>query len=314
MQKVKAWIAAARLRTLPLSVSGIIVGASLGNYFCYPQGLTVFSGSRCLTPPFYETPIFWLAILATVGFQVLSNYANDYGDGVKGTDANREGERRMVASGLITPKQMKHGMIITAVLTLFIATLLIFAAFGNEHFILAFVFFNLAIAAIVAAIKYTVGKKAYGYSGFGDVVVFLFFGLISVLGTYFMYVKSIDWQILLPASAIGLFSVAVLNLNNMRDIDNDAKVGKNTLVVKLGRNKAKQYHYFLLALGMLAAILFTVINYNSPYQFIYVIAFIPLFLNGIYVYKNKEPRLLDSQLKVVALSTFVFAILFAFFN
>ncbi len=312
MQKAKAWISAARLRTLPLSISGIIVGASLGNEAFISNQITRTSLAGSNLSPFYETPIFWLAILATVGFQVLSNYANDYGDGIKGTDDHREGEKRMVASGLITPKQMKRGMIITAVLTLFIASLLIFTAFGNEHFVLALIFFNLAIAAIIAAIKYTVGKKAYGYSGFGDIVVFLFFGLISVLGSYFLYVKSLDWELLLPAAAIGFFSVAVLNLNNMRDIENDAKVGKNTLVVTLGITKSKKYHYLLLIAGISCAAVFTLFNYHSPSQFLYVIAFIPLLLNGIKVYKNKEPRLLDSQLKIVALSTFAFAILLAF--
>lgn len=314
MQKVKAWISAARLRTLPLSISGVIVGVSLGNEYLVPSGLSGFVETSSFRQPFYETPIFWLAILTTVGFQVLSNFANDYGDGVKGTDANREGEKRMVASGLISPKQMKRGMIITAVITLFIASLLVFVAFGNEHFVLAVLFFNLAIAAIIAAIKYTVGDRAYGYSGFGDIVVFLFFGLISVLGSYFLYVKNLEWDLLLPAAAIGLFSVAVLNLNNMRDIENDAKVGKNTLVVKLGRAKAKQYHYILLGFGMLSAIVFTLINYTHWSQLIYTIAFIPLLLNMITVFKNKEPRLLDSQLKIVALSTFAFALLFAFFN
>lgn len=314
MQKVKAWISAARLRTLPLSISGVIVGVSLGNEYLVPGGLSGFVETSSFRQPFYETPIFWLAILTTVGFQVLSNFANDYGDGVKGTDANREGEKRMVASGLISPKQMKRGMIITAVITLFIASLLVFVAFGNEHFVLAVLFFNLAIAAIIAAIKYTVGDRAYGYSGFGDIVVFLFFGLISVLGSYFLYVKNLEWDLLLPAAAIGLFSVAVLNLNNMRDIENDAKVGKNTLVVKLGRAKAKQYHYILLGFGMLSAIVFTLINYTHWSQLIYTIAFIPLLLNMITVFKNKEPRLLDSQLKIVALSTFAFALLFAFFN
>lgn len=313
MQTIKAWISAARLRTLPLSVSGIIIGCSLGfQSSCLDDAIKLTMESAHCLGDFYNMPIFWLAILTTIGFQVLSNYANDYGDGVKGTDANREGEQRMVASGLITPKQMKRGMIITALITLLIASLLIFTAFGNEHFVLALLFFNLAIAAIVAAIKYTVGKKAYGYSGFGDIVVFLFFGLISVMGSYFLYVKNLEWNLLIPAAAIGFFSVAVLNLNNMRDIENDAKVGKNTLVVKLGSAKAKQYHYMLLALGMVSAVAFTVLNYISPYQFIYVIAFIPLFLNAIMVFKNKEPRLLDSQLKVVALSTFAFAILFAF--
>ncbi|EDM43966.1 1,4-dihydroxy-2-naphthoate octaprenyltransferase [unidentified eubacterium SCB49] len=318
MQKVKAWISAARLRTLPLSISGIIVGTSLGNFQVSNALQEVYDadhGTICFAfSSVWRSPIFWLAILVTIGFQVLSNFANDYGDGVKGTDANREGEKRMVASGVITPSQMKVGMIITGLITLFLASLLIFIAFGNEHFILAFIFFNLAIAAIIAAVKYTVGTNAYGYSGFGDVFVYLFFGLLSVLGSYFMFVKSLELELLLPATAIGLFSVAVLNLNNMRDIYNDAKVGKNTLVVKFGMKKAKRYHYALIVIGMVSAIAYTLLNYHSPYQFIYTVAFIPLLLNCIKVSKNSEPRLLDSELKKVALSTFAFAILFAFLN
>ena len=125
MKKLKAWISAARLRTLPLSVSGIIVGSSLGLTQLKTESVFV-----------YQSPVFWFAILTTLGFQVLSNFANDYGDGVKGTDVNRSGEKRMVASGLISPKQMKRSMIITAVITLFFASILIFMAFGNEHFLL----------------------------------------------------------------------------------------------------------------------------------------------------------------------------------
>jgi len=226
----------------------------------------------------------------------------------------REGEKRMVASGLISPKQMKRGMIVTAIITLFIASILIFMAFGNEHFILAFVFFNLAIASVIAAIKYTVGKNSYGYSGFGDMFVFLFFGLLSVLGSYFLFTKSLEWELLLPAFSIGLFSTAVLNLNNMRDIENDTLVGKNTLVVKLGIIKAKYYHYFLLSFGMLCAIAYTIVKYQSPEQFLYCIAFIPLLLNIGKVAKNKEPRQLDSELKKVALSTFAFAIIFSWLH
>ena len=189
MSTLKAWIAAARLRTLPLSVSGIIVGSSFGNSaFQMPEGITNCFGFYPI--PVYKSPLFWLAIAVTIGFQILSNFANDYGDGIKGTDANRQGEKRMVASGLISPKQMKVGMIITGVITFFLATILIFGAFGNENFILSFVFFNLAIASIIAAVKYTVGKNAYGYSGLGDVFVFLFFGLLSVLGSYFLFTKT----------------------------------------------------------------------------------------------------------------------------
>lgn len=296
MSQLKSWLGAARLRTLPLSISGIIVGASLAE------------------KEFISSPLFWFAILATIGFQVLSNFANDYGDGIKGTDANREGEKRMVASGIISPKQMKRAMYVTAGITLLIASMLIFMAFGNDSFLLAFIFFNLAIAAVIAAIKYTVGKSAYGYSGKGDIFVFLFFGLLSVLGSYFLFTKSLTWELLLPATSIGVFSTAVLNLNNMRDIENDAEVGKNTLVVKWGSEKAKKYHYFLLCLGMISAVIYTSFNYEKPIQFSYVIAFIPFVLNMIKVSKNKEPRLLDSELKKVALSTFAFAILFGIFN
>ncbi len=296
MPKINAWVSAARLRTLPLSISGIIVGSSLGAF-----------------EPFWKTSIFWLAIITTIGFQVLSNFANDYGDGIKGTDEDRVGEKRLVASGVISPNQMKQAMILTAIITIFIAILLIYGAFGKDHFLFSLLFFGLGIASIIAAIKYTVGKKAYGYSGFGDVFVFLFFGLLSVLGSYFLFTKNLNWQLLLPASTIGLLSVAVLNLNNMRDRQNDKDHNKKTLVVILGVSKAKIYHYALLVLAMFSALLFTATNFQSPIQFIYIIAFIPILLNIKTVYLNKESKLLDSELKKVALSTFLFALLFSLF-
>ncbi|HNP68322.1 MAG TPA: 1,4-dihydroxy-2-naphthoate octaprenyltransferase [Aequorivita sp.] len=300
MKKIKAWFAAARLRTLPLSVSGIIVGASLGTTNLGESGI-------------WQSSLFWLAILVTIGFQVLSNFANDYGDGIRGTDAKRQGEKRMVASGIISPKQMKIGMIVTGVITFFLATFLIFIAFGNENFIISFIFFNLTIVSIIAAVKYTVGKKAYGYSGLGDVFVFLFFGLLSVLGSYYLFTHNLNWLLLLPAIAIGCFSTAVLNLNNMRDIESDTAANKNTLVVKLGIQKAKKYHAFLLLFGMACAIVYTALNYREPWQFLYFIAFIPFLLNIKTVFKNTVPMLLDGELKKVALSTFLFAILFSIF-
>jgi 1,4-dihydroxy-2-naphthoate octaprenyltransferase len=320
MTKIKAWIGAARLRTLPLSVSGIIVGASLGiNYMLFGnEHIFLSNGANGMEQlsrdSIWQSPIFWLAILTTIGFQVLSNFANDYGDGIKGTDDHREGEQRMVASGIISPKQMRQGMYITAAITLLIASMLIFAAFGNESFLLAFVFFNLAIASVIAAVKYTVGKKAYGYSGFGDLFVFIFFGIVAVVGSFFLFVKTIYLPVFLPAITIGTFSTAVLNLNNMRDIDNDARVGKYTLVVKMGSKNAKKYHYALLGFGMLSAISFTLIEFKALTQFLYAVAFIPLLINMIKVAKNKKPELLDGELKKVALSTFAFAILFSIFH
>ncbi|MDX8552754.1 1,4-dihydroxy-2-naphthoate octaprenyltransferase [Tenacibaculum sp. 1B UA] len=298
---MKNYIKAARLRTLPLSVSGIIVGAFLGfNSVLYADS----------TISLLESPIFWLAILTTIGFQVLSNFANDYGDGIKGTDDNRDGEARMVSSGVITPRQMKNAMLVTGIITLVVALLLIYVSFGKDNFLYSVIFFGLGIASIVAAIKYTVGKSAYGYSGFGDIFVFIFFGLLAVVGTYFLYTKQLNFIVFLPAITVGLLSTAVLNLNNMRDRENDAKSGKNTLVVKMGVESAKLYHYFLIVVSFIVALLYTVIKFQSPYQFLFVIAYIPLVKHVVFVYKNKEEVLLDAELKKVALSTFLFSILF----
>lgn len=168
----------------------------------------------------------------------------------------------------------------------------------------------LGIASIVAAIKYTVGKKAYGYSGFGDFFVFVFFGLVSVIGSYYLYTKQLNFTIVLPAFSVGFLSIGVLNLNNMRDRESDIMSGKNTLVVKIGTEFAKYYHYYLLISSFLFALLYTMIHYKTFYQFIFVIAFLPILKHFIVVYKNKKPQLLDSELKKLAISTFLFSILF----
>jgi len=176
------------------------------------------------------------------------------------------------------------------------------------------VFFGLGLLSILVAIKYTVGKKPYGYSGFGDVFVFLFFGWLSVVGSYFLYTKIINWHMFLPATTIGLLSIAVLNLNNMRDRVQDAKSYKNTIVVLLGIKIAKRYHYCLIITALLSAVIYVQINYYSIKQYIFLIAFIPLIYNLVVVAKNKIPGELDKELKKVALSTFLFAILFSVFN
>jgi len=301
---VKSYIKAARLRTLPLSISGIILGSYLGNEFV--NNLL----EHTIRTSIWESSIFWLAIFTTIGFQVLSNYANDYGDGIKGSDKNRTGEARMVSSGAITPKQMKTAMITTTTITLLSALLLIYVAFGSESFGYSILFFGLGIASIAAAIKYTVGNSAYGYSGFGDIFVFLFFGLLSVVGSYFLYTKMINFEIFFPAFSIGLLSTAVLNLNNLRDREQDKTNNKNTLVVKLGVDSAKKYHYFLIIGALITALIYTTLNFSSIYEFVFLVAFIPLLKNMITVSKNNAPAELDSELKKVALSTFLFAILF----
>ncbi|MDG1039701.1 MAG: 1,4-dihydroxy-2-naphthoate octaprenyltransferase [Polaribacter sp.] len=290
---LKNYIQAARLRTLPLSVSGIIVGS----FVAASEG-------------FFNWIICVLALLTTIGFQIISNFANDYGDGIKGADDNRVGEKRLVASGVISPEQMKFVIIITTVVTLIIALLLIYVAFGKDNFGFSLFFLGLGIASIIAAIKYTVGKSAYGYSGFGDFFVFVFFGLLSVVGSYFLFTKQVNFTVFLPSFSIGLLSTAVLNLNNMRDRINDAKVNKNTLVVKIGSEFAKYYHYYLIIASFLFAILYVAIKFENPFQFLFVIAYFPLSKHLLFVSKNVDEAALDGELKKVALSTFLFGILF----
>lgn len=291
--KIKAWISAARLRTLPLSVSGILVGS----FYAFAQGLTNWT-------------ILGLSLLTTLGLQVLSNFANDYGDGIKGTDnENRVGPQRALQSGAITPAQMKRGIIITSLLTLASAVALIYVSFGSENFGYSLFFFMLGLAAIAAAIKYTVGSSAYGYRGLGDIFVFIFFGLVSVLGCYFLYAKTIDPLLILPAVAIGLLSVAVLNLNNMRDIVSDAMSGKRTLVVQMGSAKAKVYHFVVILSALILTLVFAILYGFELKQYVFVIAYIPLLIHLKKVAQNTEPRDLDPELKKVALSTFSLSVL-----
>jgi len=288
---IKPWIQAARLRTLPLSVSGIIVGSA----YAYHQGFT-------------DWRIVVLALLTTLGLQVLSNYANDYGDGVKGTDANRIGEKRLVAAGIITAQQMRKAVIITAIVTFIIALLLIYVAFGKENFALSLIFILLGIGSIGAAVKYTVGKGAYGYSGFGDVFVFIFFGLVSVIGSNFLFTHFIDWKLFLPATSIGLLSVAVLNLNNMRDIENDTIAGKNTLIVKFGLKFGLWYQRLLIFVPILLYVIFLFDFKNSMPGFSILFYFLAYSHNKT-ISKINDPKDFDPHLKKVALSTFLFAIL-----
>ena len=299
---MKHWIEAARLRTLPLSVSGIIVGSIYA--LSHPT-------AEIITPTeVFSWKIFGFAILTTLGLQVLSNFANDYGDGVKGTDnADRVGPQRAIQSGVISPAAMKKAIIITSILTLLSALILIYFAFGETNFIYSIIFLVLGITAIASAIRYTVGNSAYGYKGFGDIFVFVFFGLVSTLGVNFLFSKEIEPLLILPAIAIGLLSVGVLNLNNMRDEASDRKSGKNTIVVQIGGHQAKIYHYTLIITAMILVIVFAVLSNYRFDQYLFLLAYIPLIRHLLTVNRNKEPRLLDPELKKLALSTFLLSIL-----
>ena len=301
---MKHWIQAARLRTLPLSVSGIIVGSMYAQ--AYPT-------DNVLTPSeVFNWRIFAFAILTTLGLQILSNFANDYGDGMKGTDnKDRVGPKRAIQSGVISPEAMKRAIIITATLTLISAILLIYYAFGETNIGYSLFFLVLGILAITSAIRYTVGNTAYGYRGYGDLFVFVFFGLVSTLGVNFLYSKQLNFDLFLPATAIGLLSVGVLNLNNMRDEASDRKSNKNTIVVKIGGAKAKKYHYFLIISAMVLVLVFAAMDKFRFDQYLFILAYIPLAKHLITVFKNQEPKALDPELKKLALSTFALAILLA---
>ena len=300
------WIQAARLRTLPLSMSGIILGSFIARWRITENGGT------------WDWKIFALALVVTLLYQILSNFANDYGDGVKGTDKLRvnEAEQRAVASGRITANQMRNAVILFAVLSLIATIALLYLAFFKDNLMQEFyIFVGLGIASILAAIGYTVGKKPYGYLGLGDIFVFIFFGLVSVGGSYFLFTKTFSWDILLPATAVGMLSAAVLNLNNMRDIESDRASGKKTLALRLGFRNAMIYQIILLQLPLIIMLVFMMMNglhtQGKYYAFMFFILMFPMTGLRRKIMQVKEPKELDPFLKQVGIITFMMAILVA---
>ncbi len=290
---LQIWVQAARLRTLPLSVSGIIMGNALA-----------------LSHNDFSFIIFLLSILTAIAFQIVSNFANDYGDGIKGTDnEQRIGPKRVLQQGLLTSKNLKRGILVSVLVSIILSIALIYESLGVDKLLFSVLFILLAIGAVAAAIKYTVGTNPYGYSGLGDLFVFIFFGWVSVIGSYFLQINSIDLSIVLFATSVGLLSVAVLNLNNMRDIENDLNSSKITLAVRLGGYKAKVYHFFLISI---AIILFFIGIGEQPLliKTIYTLVFVPLFLHLYRVFNVKEPKQFDPELKKLALTIFFISIVF----
>ena len=298
MGLTKAWIGALRLRTLPLSLSGIIVGSAMAYYY----------GG-------WNFQIFILAISTTVLFQILSNLANDLGDSQKGTDNDqRVGPTRAIQSGEISQRSMKNAVVLVTILSFASACVLIYISSALISDSLIWIYLGLTGVSIFAAILYTVGKSAYGYYGLGDLMVFLFFGCLSVLGVFILYGMRFEALTLMPAFTIGFWSVAVLNLNNMRDIVNDAASSKRTVVVQLGSARAKYYHLILILSGLS---IWTTLNGVYVYlnnNWIFLIAVCPtlfLYPHLKRVIEINDPSMYDPELKKVALITFSSSILFA---
>ncbi len=291
---VKAWISAFRPRTLPLALSCI----GMGGFMAAANG--VFNGT-----------IVALCVLTTLFLQILSNLANDYGDSKHGADSvHREGPMRAVQAGHIQASHMKKGMIVFSLLSLVSGLALLWMAFGTEGMSLALLFLGLGLASIWAAINYTAGDKPYGYAGLGDVFVFIFFGLVGVLGTYFLQAQSLDTIVILPAMVCGFFATAVLNVNNIRDINSDVLAGKHSIPVRLGPKRARVYHLFLLTAGTLSAVAYVTLNFYSWWQLLFILAVPLLIVNGVNVWRKQTSKELDPYLKQMALTTLLFVLLF----
>ncbi len=292
MSNVQSWLSAFRLRTLPLSLSCI----GMAGFLAAAAGA-------------FDGMIFFMCCLTTIFLQVLSNLANDYGDSVNGADhAERKGPQRAVQSGAITAIQMKRAVGLFIVLCLASGIALLFISFGWDTNALLF-FFILGLLSIAAAIAYTVGKKPYGYIGLGDISVLIFFGLVGVMGSLYLFTKEVAWTTVLPALSCGLFSIAVLNINNVRDIDSDRQAGKFSIPVRIGKKKAAIYHWFLLSSGLIASVVYVVLNYQSPWQFLFLLT-TPLLIRIGLAVTQKPSTELDPYLKQMALSTLLFVVLF----
>ncbi|MBN2616471.1 MAG: 1,4-dihydroxy-2-naphthoate polyprenyltransferase [Bacteroidales bacterium] len=288
-----AWIEAFRLRTLPLALASIITG-----------GFLAFDEGK------YQWSTLIFAVITTIFLQVLSNLANDYGDAIKGTDnEHRTGPQRTVQSGRISPQQMKNGIIIFTILSFLSGLVLLYLALG-DRLIEVFIFMLLGLAAIAAAIRYTIGSKAYGYKGMGDMFVFLFFGLLGVAGTWYLNTLEWHWDVLLPAASLGLLSTGVLNLNNMRDMDNDHNSGKRTVAGMMGYNTARVYHLLMIVGAFATATIFVAMHKSQFINYLFWLSS-PLFiLDLVHIFKMKEKNNLDPFLKKLALSSLLFSLLF----
>ena len=294
-EKLKMWWETARPKTLPLALASIFTGSALG-YWANPQD---FNGL-----------VMALCLLTTILLQVLSNFANDYGDHQKGSDTEeRIGPLRGIQKGAISAKELKWGLILMVVASFLSGSFLIGIAYENLSDLFAFA--GLGILAIVAAITYTVGAKPYGYMGLGDISVLVFFGLLGVGGTYYLQTHSIDSHIILPAIGSGLLASAVLNINNLRDIEQDAKAGKNTLAVRLGAYKGRVYHCILLSVAALCYLAFAVATAISWTNYLFVLAMPLLAKHAIFVYHSQQPSELRPMLAQMSMISLLINILFS---
>ncbi|SUW65982.1 1,4-dihydroxy-2-naphthoate octaprenyltransferase [Buttiauxella agrestis] len=290
----QAWLESLRPRTLPLAFASIVCGSALAFW----QGV-------------FNPAIALLALLTAGLLQILSNLANDYGDAVKGSDKeDRIGPLRGMQKGVITQAQMKKALMITVVLICLSGLALVAVACRTLADFLGFL--ALGLLAIIAAITYTVGTRPYGYMGLGDISVLVFFGWLSVAGTWYLQAHSLAPLVILPATACGLLATAVLNINNLRDIDSDRENGKNTLAVRLGPVQARRYHACLLMGALACLAVFNLVWLQSLWGWLFVLAAPLLIKQTRFVLRERDPLamrpMLERTVKAALLTNLLFAI------
>ena len=289
---LKASMKSMRLRTLPLSLAGVILGVTL-------------AADKTDVSPWTAALIF----LTTVCLQILSNLSNELGDTLSGTDsADRQGPKYALGSGDMTIGDIKKLILMFIGLCVISGLAMIQVSFGSLFKTESICLEALGAAAIVGAMKYTLGKNPYGYRGLGDVFVFIFFGLVSVLGGYYVAARELPPLImLLPASAIGCFSVGVLNVNNIRDMKTDA-VNRVTVAIKLGMKGARIYQTILVTLGWALILVFCAVYDFAPGHYIFIIT-LPLYIKHLQGVWTRSERALDPMLPMLVISTFFLSIL-----
>lgn len=295
MSNIRIWISACRPRTLLLSASAILTGSGIA-----------------LSENSFSPTIFILSLLTATSLQILSNLANDLGDFQHGTDTtgNRIGPQRATQSGQISVKSMKRGVLLSIITSLICGGTLLLDTTRYLSFEQIIIFSLLGVLSIIAAITYTAGKYPYGYIALGDLFSFLFFGPVAVIGCYVLHHKAWSISPLLPSIGMGCFSVLILNINNMRDIDNDIKSGKTTIAGKIGYTQAKLYHILITLVSIACFVLYENIYSSFTYQSLVLIALIPLLIFAKQIYQIQEKQFLDPFLRKTSISIFLFSILF----
>ena len=290
--KLSAWFQAIRLRTLPLATASILLG-----------NLIAFKSAG------FSWAVAILSYITAIFLQILSNLANDYGDTKHGADnVERIGPKRMTQAGLLSAASIKAGIFVFIVLSLLSGSLLLFLALKNITYTGLISLFILGLISIAAAVAYTATKKPYGYRGLGDISVFIFFGLLSVFGCYFLQTGEVDPVIFFPAAGMGLLCTAVLNINNIRDIESDRKAGKKTVALQLEEKGAKLYQWSLIVIAILLFSVFFLIKNTHSFSLLFLLPYLLLLLNTYKVWKSKSSIELNPRLKQLAISILLFSV------